>query len=1690
MRKVLKVFLYIIGIIIVLIVGVVVWLNTPSGENFVRVRAQVFLQNKLKTPVLIGKLGYGLPKFIVLENVLIRDQKNDTLLDVGKLKVDLDMLKLIHKEIDVNQLVLQGVHSHIYRNAPDTNFNFSYIITAFAGKKPANPEVKSKKVDTAGGMSINVDRVELDDIHARVDDATGGMKLGINLQHLELKIKNIDLKHMKFHVKELNVAGLQTLFYSDTSYLPVKPKSTAQTQCTLIADNINLKQIGFKYKDNLNKLLFNLDLAGLQVKLDKFDLVTQVVNLAKFSIDTTNIKLAFGKKSKVPAPVDSIIKMDTVKGWNVAVKDLAMAGVSFAMDNENDTRLPSGIDYNHLNIQGLAVHAQDIKYTSDTIAGNIKHLAVKEQSGLDVKELRTRFLYQPQGATLSNLYLLTSNTVIQDSIQVKYPSLDALKKNMGLMELNVNIRKSVIGLRDVLVFMPSLIKQPLVRKYQNGHLQLDAGVSGYMGNLAIARFNLSGLENTEVSLSGRLSGLPNPKAVSYNLNIAKLQSSRNDVAAFVPPATLSSIRIPDRFGITGKISGTEKDYNPDLLLVSSDGAAYVRGYLHMGAGKGREQYNLFVKTMALNVGRILKKDSIMSTITSYVTVKGQGFDVKTMSAALNGGIQSAHVKGYDYNSITFNGNVAHKVGDIKLASTDANLHMNMIAHADMSGKYAAVKADLQADSIDFQALKLYSSELKIHGDIHADFPELNPDYPKGELIWRKPLIVANGQRYLMDSLYVLSRPSADTGQYIIANLDVMQAVIIGKTPLTKLGAIIQDHINRHYSIPVSDSAKQAIAAMPKKAADTSKTNIPADYNLAFTAHVEDRPLLHSLLAGLTSLDTIHVDGSLTPRNLTLNATAPNVVYGSNTIQNGVVKVTGTDSAFTYKVTVDKIATSQLALWYANIHGNLDQNTITTNISLSDSVKKERFALVASLQNAGDSQIIQLQPGLKLDYQPWVVTEPNRIDISKAGFYVSNFNISNNNQYIKINSDQPVPNTPLKVDISNFLLANITQMISKDTALANGILGGNITIQKIKPTPVLSGDLQIQNLSVMGDTIGNLSVKVNTQDGNTFDTKVGIKGNGNDMALSGNYYLQPVGGNSFNFALAMNALSLASVQGLAMNQIRNSSGFIRGNLQLQGTPSAPVMNGELRTDNLATTVSMLNAYFKLPADKITFSSSGITFNNFEILDSTGNKATVNGTVGTQDLKNPKLDLKLDAQNWHALHSTAKDNKVFYGDLFFTSKLNVQGTPSSPNVDGSIGILKGTNMTVVLPESDPGIVSSAGIVEFIDVRNPERYKMLVSKPRKDSTKVALNKGSNINVNIAIDKAAGFNVIIDQASGDFLSVKGDGALNASVTPGGTFGLTGTYEMSEGAYQLNYNFIKRKFLIQKGSTITFSGDPSKANADINAVYEVDAPAYDLVQGVASESDLTYFKQNLPFNVAMHIKGSVVQPSLTFDVILPENKVYPLSATQIELIQGKLAQIRNDTSELNKQVFALIILSRFVSDNPFTNGAGGGGAAFAAKQSASRFIGEQLNQFANHLVKGVDLDVDLASTEDYTTGTMRDRTDLNLAASKRLLNDRLKLTIGNDFELEGPQTTNSDQNNLIPSNLAVDYLLSPDGRYTVRAYRKNYNEGVLEGYVTESGVNFIVSLNFNHFKNAIKKRDHKKEQSDGKKEQTNGASK
>src|SRR5690606_10829873 len=125
------------------------------------------------------------------------------------------------------------------------------------------------------------------------------------------------------------------------------------------------------------------------------------------------------------------------------------------------------------------------------------------------------------------------------------------------------------------------------------------------------------------------------------------------------------------------------------------------------------------------------------------------------------------------------------------------------------------------------------------------------------------------------------------------------------------------------------------------------------------------------------------------------------------------------------------------------------------------------------------------------------------------------------------------------------------------------------------------------------------------------------------------------------------------------------------------------------------------------------------------------------------------------------------------------------------------------------------------------------------------------------------------------------------------------------------------------------------------------------------------------------------------------------------------LFALLDNPSDLNKQVFSLIILGRFMSSNPFESLSGGGGIERSVRNSVSQLLSRQLNKLASDLIQGVELDFNLQSEQDYLTGSGQNTTDLNVGISKMLFDDRLKITIGSNFEVEGTARPGENPNNI-----------------------------------------------------------------------------
>ncbi len=264
----------------------------------------------------------------------------------------------------------------------------------------------------------------------------------------------------------------------------------------------------------------------------------------------------------------------------------------------------------------------------------------------------------------------------------------------------------------------------------------------------------------------------------------------------------------------------------------------------------------------------------------------------------------------------------------------------------------------------------------------------------------------------------------------------------------------------------------------------------------------------------------------------------------------------------------------------------------------------------------DTYSFSLLPGqVLLNYDQWNVSQGNKIVYAQSGVQVTDFVISRTNEELRITSAAARENAPVDIDFKQFRIATLTGFIQSDTLLADGTLDGKVTLNNITGKTTFTSDLKINDLTVKKDTVGDVHVVVNESGDNTLATNVTITGSGNDVKLSGNYFINPVNNSNFDLLLDIAHLKLKSIEGPSMGMIQNASGEVNGKFSVKGSMASPQVEGSLAFQKAGFNISMLNNYFYVDGDKISVDHEGVRFDNFTILDSSKNKMVLDGIAST-------------------------------------------------------------------------------------------------------------------------------------------------------------------------------------------------------------------------------------------------------------------------------------------------------------------------------------------------------------------------------------------------------------------------------------------------------------------------------------------
>jgi len=1641
LKKILRVLFWCLGSIIALLLLLALLIQVPAIQNFAKDKAVSYLQNKIKTKVSLDRIAVHFPKEIVLEGFYFEDEKKDTLLIGKRLEADIDLFKLLSSELQINSVSLQNASANISKNK-DGAYNFDYIVKAFESKEPEDPNAKPFK--------IFVVNVNLKNVNFNFKDDFSRNDIRVKLAHFNTKFKKFDLNKMDFDVPNIELDGLKLVLNQDVvekiAEVSVNTLDTISKRkdFSLKLDKISLSKIDVSYDNKDSKLGSGIFLGNLELSVNEIDLNKQLLDFDTFELKNLkgNLRLGTNDKQLITPNLDTTSIAQ--KGWKVKLNAVDLQNIAFKYDDMQSKPIPKGMDYSHIDLDKFNLKAEKLYYRNDTTTGNIKSLTGIEKSGLQIQALKTDFFYGPKKVHLNNLYLKTPQTLLQNSIKIGYPSIASLKKNPENLSLNLNLIQSKLGFKDLLLFVPFLQKDNPFKSNPNAIVYLNARLNGKLKDLNIPLFEMSGIGNTRISASGKILGLPDAQKAYYDLEIKKFSSTSKDVLSFVPKGTIpNNIQLPPQFDLSGKFKGSVQNFKTNLALNSSFGNTKIDG-LYDQRIKNQEKYDATVSLLDFDLGNLIKNDSL-GKVTLKAKVKGKGLDPKTAQAELDGIVQKAVFNKYTYRDLSLKGNIKNGLFDVKSGMNDPNLHFDLVANGNAKDKYPSLKLKLNLDIADLQKLNLHAGPMKIRGNVDADIANSNPDYLNGEVFLSNVQILQEAELIVLDSIKILAFANNEKNNIKI-NSQFLKAEVDGKYKLTTLAAAVKKSLSKYIDL------------------GQPKTNLKSDeQRLTFKLSVDNDPVIFKIFPKLTGLEPINITGKYNNvvDSLEVKGTIPRIVYDNNTIADGKINIENKGNALEYQVSVATIESGEIKIPFTSLSGKIENNIISYALEVKDAGKKQQYFITGELLRDKAKNTLKIDPSnFVLNYDKWNINAENAIEFGEKRLYVNKFYLDHSGNDLKIQSQGNQDNAPLKIDFINFKIETILNMVKKDKLLMQGLINGSALVENVMTNPTFTSDLKIDKFAFKGELVGDIAIKVDNKTNNVLAANVRLSGEDNDATLAGTYKIND---GNFDLDLDLRKLNIKSIQGFSMDHIKDGTGYLSGNFKITGNTDAPKLNGELNFNDAGFRTTKLNSYFKIPNEKIKFQNEEIAFYKFILYDENDYELSVNGTIKSADFRNFDFGLTLVANDFRAIHSKAADNDLFYGDLVLDTKLNIQGTIDNPIVGGTIKIKEDTKFTIVLPQTDPSIADREGIVEFVN-EDDFYLKQTASMEKKLNQSNLI--GMDVSVAISVDKEAELTLVIDKGNGDYLKLKGEAELTGGIDPSGKTTLTGKYEFSEGAYEMNFNMIRRKFDIQRGSNIVWNGEPTMATLNIKAIYKVNAAPIDLLGnqlGNVSPTVKNTYKQKIPFQTILKMDGELMKPEITFDIILPDGN-YGVSSDIVSASQTKLEQLRQEPAELNKQVFALLLLNRFVGENPFASESGGTNAESLARQSVSKILSQQLNNLAGDLITGVQLEFDLQSTEDYTSGTMQNRTDLNVGVSKKLFDDRIKVTVGSSFGVEGQERANEDLTN-IAGDVALDYQLTKDGRYMVRAYRKNEYQVAIAGQVVETGLAFIVTMSYNKFR-------------------------
>lgn len=1331
--------------------------------------------------------------------------------------------------------------------------------------------------------------------------------------------------------------------------------------------------------------------------------------------------------------IDSLASKDTADTTplNLSIASLIIRNGNITYNQWDKPQVKGQFSPYHINVSQLSSHIILYRLTDDSVNVSLKRLGLKEASGIILRNLTADVKGTSGDIKIKDARLDMPHTSVNiPAIKVSYAMKDSVIRD-GSLQFAGQIRSEKLSLSDFAPLLPGSDISAIPT------LKLAATAEGTDKSASATLFAYT-TEDADLSIqaSATATNLLNNPDVDILFSKCHITESLVGTMARILnlPETIKHIGAIDTKGRLHMNGDRHLSVNADISA-SKVGKVSVNG--EYNAGKIRSA----IKTSVLDLTPLFPKQQLSSLKCELNLMAGIDKQWNITSGTAKGTVSELTYRNYTYRNINTDMTYTGQTVSGFLGIQDPNIRLSLDGKADL-GKHKGLHAKVSLSDFCPSALNLTRQLAgdRIAVSLNADASGSSIDDISGS-ISLTDISITNHNSDKADAYLEEIRMEVghteDGKKTINLNSDFANAYLHGDFTASTIVKSFTNLITTH--LP-------AATFLPAPSVNSN------DFRFDVTVH--DLNFVKRLVAlPLTINSPLNVGGYVnsTTGCADISLSAPDLNISGTILKGTDIKVwTETDAIYSTINTYLKDNNGQVAI---SLDCKGEDNTLCTKLSWDNqrvNIFRGTLNSVAHF-NVGTNRASNIQ--VSIPHSTFAVGDTlwnirsHGINYQNGSLTINHLAIENDNQHLYVSGTaSPSPNDTISAELKDINVRYILDLVNFHSVDFDGLASGSAVCTGVMQKPNAMATLTIKDFKFEGGNLGTMSLNA---DYNGDEGQINVDGTAvrdtTELLVNGN--ISPIR-NSIDLNMTLHDTYLDFMQSFCGSFLNDIALQGTGHLRLHGPLNAINLEGEVKPQG-AFTLTSTGCRYTMENGTISFIPNDILFNSIPIKDKMGGVAYLEGGVHHRNLGRISYDITAKTKRLIAYDSPipeAEDN--FCGYAIIDGEIGVHGKGNEVNITADCTPLAGTYFTYNV--SSPEAIMSQDFITWGSADkttthngNSEKTDSISKATNTEHLLNAGNDRANIRLNFMLNvtPTARLHLIMDETTGDYVDLFGNGTLRVQYYNKGSLGIFGNYAIDHGTYKMTIqNLMRRDFAFQKGSTIAFAGDPYNAILNLQAAYTLNSVSLaDLNIGSSFTSN------NVPVNCLMNISGTPEKPKVEFGLNLPS-----LSSDARQMVYSVI----NSEEEMNQQVLYLLAIGRFYSQTNDEENTQRTKQSTLAMQS---FLSGTLSQQLNNVLGQVTGNTNWSFGANITPGT----DGFNNAVYEGLLSGRMfnnRLIFNGQFGYR--DNINTDTQNFI-GDFTLQYLLTPNGNFALKMYNQSNDRYFTRSSLNTQGIGIVIQKEF-----------------------------